>query len=101
MMAGSSPAMTGPKGRRRGRNSVLEFPSSGDRRLRIEEFDTTRMLAHARQQAEARGLDQMLIVDVDAHHDEASSMREIIDHIADPVQRQFAMSGSGGGRRPF
>jgi uncharacterized protein len=79
----------------------LDFPSSGGRRLSIDELDTTKLLAHARQQAEERQLDSMLIVDVDTHHDEASSLREIIDHIDDPVQRQIAMSGSGGGRRPL
>lgn len=79
----------------------MDFPSSGGRRLSIDELDTTKLLAHARQQAEERNLDSMLIVDVDAHHDEASSLAEIIAHIDDPVQRQLALSGSSGGRRPL
>ena len=37
----------------------MEFPSSGLKPLTIEEFDTTRHLAHAARQASERGFDKM------------------------------------------
>jgi predicted TIM-barrel fold metal-dependent hydrolase len=42
----------------------------------------------------------MLIVDMDTHHEEAASFRDIAKRMDEPVERQLAMSASGGGRRP-
>lgn len=79
----------------------MEFPSSGRQyTLSVDEYDTTRILAHARQQADARKFDDILIVDMDSHHEESGSFRDIALQMDDPVERQFAMSASGGGRRP-
>jgi predicted TIM-barrel fold metal-dependent hydrolase len=79
----------------------MEFPSSGvQHTLTVDEYDTTKTLAHARQQADARKLDDMLIVDMDTHHEEAASFRDIAKYMDEPVERQLAMSASGGGRRP-
>jgi uncharacterized protein len=62
-------------------------------------FDTRKHLANAAKQARERRLDQMLIVDVDAHHYESDSWGEIFDFIEDPVMRQrFQASVSRRGR---
>jgi uncharacterized protein len=52
-----------------------------------EQFDTTRLLSKARQQAEDRKYEDFMIIDVDAHHYETSSYKEIFDYIEDPVMR--------------
>jgi predicted TIM-barrel fold metal-dependent hydrolase len=79
----------------------MEFPSSGvQHTLTVDEYDTTKTLAHARQQADARKFDDMLIVDMDTHHEEAASFRDIAKYMDEPVERQLAMSASGGGSRP-
>ncbi|MGE5538314.1 MAG: amidohydrolase family protein [Gemmatimonas sp.] len=79
----------------------MEFPSSGTRALTIEEFDTTRHLAHAAKQARERGLDKITVVDADIHHDETGSFRDIVGHIDSTVERQLARSGTNEGRRPL
>ena len=52
-----------------------------------EEFDTRTLLAHAAQQAEDRHYEDFMIIDVDAHHYETGSYKEIFDYIEDPVLR--------------
>ncbi|HXQ52109.1 MAG TPA: amidohydrolase family protein [Stellaceae bacterium] len=64
----------------------------------LEEFDTTRLLANAREQAAKRRYDDFMIVDVDAHHYENESHTEITDFIEDPVFRNEARV-QGWGRR--
>lgn len=62
--------------------------------MRIDrEYDTREHLLNARRQAEARGYDEMLIIDVDAHHYESESWHEIIGYVEDPVIRH---EGGGG-----
>jgi hypothetical protein len=78
----------------------MEFPSSGTRALTIEEFDTTRHLAHAARQARERGFSQVTIVDADIHHDEGGSFRQFASYIESPVERHLARAISGDGRRP-
>ena len=46
----------------------MDLIADRGRRVTIEELNTTRLLAHARKQAHKRGFDDILIVDVDAHH---------------------------------
>jgi hypothetical protein len=58
-----------------------------------EEFDTSEHLANATRQAIDRGYEDMLIVDVDAHHYESDAWNEIISYIEDPVIRH---EGGGG-----
>jgi uncharacterized protein len=53
----------------------------------LEEFDTTRLLANAREQAAKRRYEDFMIVDVDAHHYENESHTEITEYIDDPVFR--------------
>src|SRR5215213_902098 len=79
----------------------MEFPSSGLKPLTIEEFDTTRHLAHAARQASARGFDKMTLVDADTHHDETGSFREMFDYIDSTVERQKARANTNEGRLPM
>ena len=58
-----------------------------------ERVDTRRLLAHAQQQAEDRKYEDFMIVDVDAHHYETNSYKDIFGYIEDPVMRdQFKFS---------
>jgi hypothetical protein len=58
-----------------------------------EKFDTRRLLAHAEQQAEDRRYEDFMIIDVDSHHYETGSYKEIFQYIDDPVMRdQFVYS---------
>ena len=52
----------------------MDLIADRGRRVTVDELNTTRLLAHARQQAVQRKLDDMLIVDVDAHHYENEYM---------------------------
>ena len=52
-----------------------------------EKFDTRSLLAHARQQAEDRRYEDFMIIDVDSHHYETGSYKEIFEYIDDPVMR--------------
>ncbi|HLH67438.1 MAG TPA: amidohydrolase family protein [Solirubrobacteraceae bacterium] len=49
---------------------------------------TRDLLRNAAREARARGLDRMLIVDVDAHHYESEAWPEICAHLEDPVIRR-------------
>jgi predicted TIM-barrel fold metal-dependent hydrolase len=70
------------------------FINSSDPRYNVDlnNFSTPKHLANARRQAEQRGLDDVLIIDVDAHHYETDNMAAIIDLIEDPVIRQVAVN---------
>ena len=46
----------------------MDLIADRGRRVSVDELNTTQLLAHARKQAQQRKLDDMLIVDVDAHH---------------------------------
>jgi len=52
-----------------------------------QKFDTTDHLAHAAQQAEDRRYEDFMIVDVDSHHYETGSFKDIFQYIEDPVLR--------------
>lgn len=68
------------------------------RRVSVEELNTTRLLAHARQQAHQRKFDDILIVDVDAHHYENENYAEILPFMENDVLRQLTVSGRAKGR---
>jgi len=53
--------------------------------------DTREILAHARNTALRRGLQDWFIADVDAHHVETVSWAEIVEYIEDPVVREDAI----------
>ena len=52
--------------------------------------DTRDILARASRYAEEREFKDWLIVDVDAHHSEMASWKEVVSHIEDPVMRHTA-----------
>ena len=79
----------------------MEFPSSGAKSLTVEEFDTTRHLAHAARQARERGFDKISIVDADTHHEEAQSFHDIAKYIDSPVERPLMRNATADGRRPM
>jgi predicted TIM-barrel fold metal-dependent hydrolase len=72
----------------------MELPTGNERyfRMSVEEFDTEKLLTNASRQRDQRGFDDILIIDVDAHHYETESMIEIVEFIEDPVLRQLARS---------
>ena len=72
----------------------MDHQISDFRRMAVEEFDTTKLLAHASRQARERGYDKFPIVDVDSHHYENESLNEILEYMDDPVLRQLALAGS-------
>ena len=53
---------------------------------------TGEMLAHAARQSRDKGLDDVLVIDVDAHHFETSSWAQVVEYIEDPVWRHIAKS---------
>lgn len=75
------------------------------RELRKEidiETDTREILARASRYAEDRNFKDWLIVDVDAHHSELSSWKEVVTYIEDPVVRDMGeqmqhRTGAGAG----
>ena len=71
----------------------MDLISDRGRRVTIEELNTTRLLAHARKQAHQRGFDDILIVDVDAHHYENEHYDEFLPFMENDVLRQLTMSG--------
>ncbi len=77
----------------------MDLPLSDFRRMAVEEFDTSKLLAHAKQQAAERGYKNFPIVDVDSHHYESESLNEILEYMDDPVIQQLAQSASQTGMR--
>src|ERR1043165_10070610 len=76
---------------------MVDIPLSDFRKMAIEEFDTTKLLAHAANQARERGYDKFPIVDVDSHHYELESLDQILDCMDDPVLQQLARSAAQSG----
>lgn len=58
----------------------------------IDNYHTGQHLENARKQGIKRKFDNVLIVDVDAHHYETDNLLPIIDYIEDPVLRQTALN---------
>ena len=72
------------------------------RNLNFNEFTETKSLEHASQQARARNYQDFLIVDVDSHHYENESYKEVYSYIESPVIKTEAMESiSRGGRSAF
>ena len=77
----------------------MDLPQSDFRNMAFAEFDTTKLLAHASQQASERGYKNFPIVDVDSHHYESESLGEILEYMDDPVLQQLAMSANQTGMK--
>jgi uncharacterized protein len=75
---------------------TMELPLSENRRLKVDEFDSGKMLGHAAQQAKDRGYKNFPIIDVDSHHYELESFDQILEYMPDPVMRQLAQAANAG-----
>jgi predicted TIM-barrel fold metal-dependent hydrolase len=71
----------------------MDLVADRGRRVTVDELNTTRLLAHARQQAHLRKFDDIMIVDVDAHHYENEHMGEILPFMENDVLRQLSIQG--------
>ena len=78
----------------------MDLIADRGRRVTIDELNTTRLLAHARKQAHKRNFDDVVIVDVDAHHYEGENYDEFLPFMESDVLRQLTQSGraKGGAR---
>src|SRR5580700_1756257 len=70
----------------------MDLVADRGRRVTIEELNTSQLLAHARKQAVQRKLDDMVIVDVDAHHYENEAQAEWLPYMENDVLRQLSLS---------
>jgi uncharacterized protein len=77
----------------------MDLVSDRGRRVTVEELNTSRLLAHAAQQAHQRKFDDMLIVDVDAHHYENEHFKDIIPFMENDVLRQLTTANTMKGGR--
>ena len=70
----------------------MDLIADRGRRVTVEELNTSRLLAHARKQAVQRKLDDMMIVDVDAHHYENEHFADILPFMENEVFKQLSQS---------
>jgi predicted TIM-barrel fold metal-dependent hydrolase len=77
----------------------MDLIADRGRRVTVEELNTTQLLAHAAKQARQRKFEDMMIVDVDAHHYEMEHMDQIMPFMENDVWRQLSMAGGGASRR--
>lgn len=75
----------------------MDIPTSDIHKMTVEEFDTTKLLINAARQRDKRKYNDFPIVDIDCHHYENESMKDIIEFIDDPVIRHAGRVYSGGG----
>ncbi len=71
---------------------MLFHSSDPDYNRTVDDFDSGKHLRHARAEAEKRGLDKMLVIDVDCHHYETDNFGPILQYIDDPNLRQIALN---------
>src|SRR6187549_1523264 len=76
----------------------MDLIADRGRRVSVEDLNTSRLLAHARKQAQQRKFDDILIVDVDAHHYENENFGEILPYMENDVLRQLTLSNRKKGR---
>jgi hypothetical protein len=76
----------------------MDLIADRGRRVSVDELNTSQLLRNAAKQARQRKFDDMLIVDVDAHHYENEHMSEILPFMENDVHRQLAMAGRSRGR---
>ena len=79
---------------------MMELPSSDDiYSLKVDDFDTAKLLTNAARQRDERGLGDVFIVDADSHHYETESVAELLEYIEDPVMKQLSRSALGVARK--
>ncbi len=76
----------------------MDLLADRGRRVSVEELDTSRLLAHARKQAQERNFDDVLIADVDSHHYENECFDQFLPFIENDVLRQLVLAGRTKGR---
>src|SRR5579864_8443138 len=81
------------------RRTAMDMPRSETRELRFDEYSVTKHLEHATAQARARNYQDFLIVDIDSHHYENESYRDVFSYIDNPVIRRAAMDSTKRGAR--
>src|ERR1700731_403498 len=81
------------------RRSRMDTIRSEIRTPAFDRYSTTASLEHATQQAHARNYQDFLIVDVDAHHYESESYKEVFQYIDSPVIRREALAHMERGGR--
>lgn len=74
-----------------------ELPTSDIHKMAVEELDTSKLLTNAARQRDERNYKDLLIIDVDCHHYENESLREIVEYIEDPVMKHAAQMATTGG----
>jgi hypothetical protein len=76
----------------------MDLIADRGRRVSVDELNSAQLLRNATKQARQRKFDDILIVDVDAHHYENEHMNEILPLMENDVLRQLAMAGRSRGR---
>lgn len=76
----------------------MDLLAERGRRVSVEDLNTCKLLAHARKQADQRNFDDILIVDVDAHHHETEHQKEFCQFVENEVLRQQIMQSFSKGR---
>jgi predicted TIM-barrel fold metal-dependent hydrolase len=77
----------------------MDLISDRGRRVEVEELNTTKLLAHATKQARDRKFEDVLIIDIDAHHYEGENMGDILPFMENEVLKQLALSSRTKGGR--
>ena len=78
----------------------MDLIADRGRRVTVEELNTSRLLAHARKQAVQRKFDDMMIVDVDAHHYENEHFNDILPFMENDVLQAARHVGPTQDTRP-
>jgi uncharacterized protein len=77
----------------------MDMPRNEVRTPRFDQYATSKYLEHASEQARKRNYNDFLIVDVDAHHYENESYKDVFSYIDSPVIRRAAMESTKRGGR--
>jgi len=77
----------------------MDLIADRGRRVQVEELNTTKLLAHAAKQTRDKGFDDVMIIDVDAHHYENESFGEILPFMENEVLKQLAIASRAKGGR--
>ena len=78
----------------------MDLPSSDEiYALKVDEFDTSKLLTNAARQRDDRGFKDVFIVDADSHHYETEAVSELLEYIEDPVMKQLSLSALGVARK--
>ena len=76
----------------------MDLISDRGNRVAVEELNTSKLLKHAREQADQHGLHDILVVDVDSHHYEMENLGEVLEFVENDVLKQLLKSNRAKGR---